>query len=185
MSWRFHRVCTAVWLGTVFVPLFPSPVAASRAVKPFAISELAQKPSTSEAAQHDSRKDPRFTWTEEILELPENLESRARKLVLQTNQKLAPDCKTAEVLKVDRKTPLLVEHGPSYDLLHQIEIWDVRGCGQVLSYLVWFTLDDLRQNKRPRIPTGAPRIIAGPLGEAEEFAEKQSVLKMLINYKAR
>jgi hypothetical protein len=178
MSWRFHRVCTAVWLGTAFfVPLFLGPVAGSRAVKPFAISELAQKPSTSEAAQHDSREDPRFTWTEEILEPPEKLESRARELVLQTNQKLAPDCKTAEVVKVDKETPMLVEHAPGYDLLHQID--------QVLSYLVWYTLDDLRQNKTPRITTGAPRIIAGPLGEAEEFAEKQPVLKMLINYKAR
>ena len=127
--------------------------------------------------------DEKFIWTEEMLVPPKELENAARRLVFQTDQKLAPSCQTREVVRVIREWPVLIEVGPGYRLLHHLERWDLTSCGQLMSYLAWYTLDDFYQKQSPRIITGAPRIITGPLAEAEEFAVKQPALRVLLDYK--
>lgn len=119
----------------------------------------------------------KFTWSQDILQPSKNIENRIREMIFQADQKIVPNCQAREVVKIFRETPLLLEEGEGHRWLHHLEKWDIKRCNQLMSYLAWYTFDDIDHSQG--------RLMVGLLDQAQDLAEKEPAFKELLQYKSQ
>lgn len=116
-----------------------------------------------------------FSWTEDFLQPSKTWRKEIRDLIFQNDREKAPNCQERKIINIKRNTPLLLEEGQGRLWLHHLERWTFERCGQSVTYLAWYTIDDIHQKRR---------LIVSPLDQAEPLAQRHPAFRELLQYQS-